>query len=241
MSSNRLPGKVLREVCAVPMIVMQVRRLARCQKLDRLVVATSLHESDDILFETCQQYDIECIRGPLDDVLSRFEAVVKEIPTDHIVRLTGDCPLIDPEIVDQLIQQHLEADVDYTSNALDRTYPKGLDCEVFRVDALNRLVGEDLTDFDREHVTYRMYQPDSGYTVSKMKQEDCQEFMRWTVDYPEDFLFVEKVYEELYPENPDFSSKDILALLKRKPQLCLINADHLSKEQSVFLRQYFNI
>ncbi len=231
LSSRRLPGKVLRPILGRPMIVQQIERLRRCRFLDGLVVATSNDQSDDTIAATCADEDLPCVRGPLNNVLARFCKVVEQYRPDHVVRLTADCPLADWDVIDALIQRHLDTDADYSTNALQRTFPKGLDCEVIRADVLRRINEETRSPFDREHVTPFVYRDASGYSISHLTQDRDTSFLRWTVDLPSDFTFATKIYEHLYPDNSSFTSADVLDLLQRQPELRFVNADGMTEQE----------
>lgn len=213
MSSSRLPGKVLRPLLGQPMILRQIERLRRCRRLDRIVVATGDHPSDDILAETLAGTGLEVVRGPLEDVLGRFLKVIETLGlTGDMVRLTADCPLADPDVIDACIDLRREGGFDYASNGQVRTWPRGLDVEAFTVEALQRAGAEAVSDYDREHVTPWLYRPGSPFRRGDLVQARDDSALRWTVDLPEDFAFVERVYAALYPKTPAFTSSDILAL-----------------------------
>jgi spore coat polysaccharide biosynthesis protein SpsF len=213
MSSSRLPGKVLRPLLGQPMILRQIERLRRCRRLDRIVVATSDHPSDDILAATLAGAGLDLVRGPLEDVLGRFLKVIETLGlTGDMVRLTADCPLADPDVIDACIDLRREGGFDYASNGQVRTWPRGLDVEAFTVEALQRAGAEAVSDYDREHVTPWLYRPGSPFRRGDLVQARDDSALRWTVDLPEDFAFVERVYAALYPKTPAFTSADILAL-----------------------------
>ncbi len=213
MSSSRLPGKVLRPLLGQPMILRQIERLRRCRRLDRIVVATGDHPSDDILAATLAGAGLDLVRGPLEDVLGRFLKVIETLGlTGDMVRLTADCPLADPDVIDACIDLRREGGFDYASNGQVRTWPRGLDVEAFTVEALQRAGAEAVSDYDREHVTPWLYRPGSPFRRGDLVQARDDSALRWTVDLPEDFAFVERVYAALYPKTPAFTSADILAL-----------------------------
>ncbi len=213
MSSNRLPGKVLRPILGAPMIERQLERLRRCETLDRLIIATSDEASDDVLEDALKPFDVEVFRGPLADVLGRFVKAIGALGLEgQMVRLTADCPLADPGVIDEAVRLHARLGVDYLSNGRKRTYPRGLDVEVFDTAALLQ-AGREATDpYDREHVTPYLYRYPGLFTQGYLEQDINESALRWTVDTPEDFAFVERVYEALYPANPAFTSADIRAL-----------------------------
>lgn len=219
LSSTRLPGKVLEPVLGEPMIVRQLERLARSERIDRLVVATSIDTSDDPLEAELVARGVEVRRGPLHDVVGRFAGVVAELAPQHIVRLTADCPLADPAVIDLLIESHLASGADYTSNTIERTYPDGLDAEIVSAPAWDRLLALPLTESEREHVTLGLYSRPDDFVLGSVRQEVDRSELRWTVDLPDDLAFVREVYERLYHGNPGFGQDDILALLAEHPEL----------------------
>lgn len=226
MSSTRLPGKVLKTVLGKPMVVRQLERISKSNRIDKIVVATSSEVSDDPLAEAVAAAGFEVFRGSLDDVLSRFQTLRTELNPTHIVRLTADCPLTDPEVIDAIIEQHLETGVDYTSNVIDRSFPRGLDAEVFTVAALDRLSTLALSEEEHEHVTLGFYKRQGEFTLTNYAGNVDNSHLRWTVDNPEDYDFALWVYGELYPNKPDFKSADILELLEEHPDRILIEDGH---------------
>jgi spore coat polysaccharide biosynthesis protein SpsF len=224
VSSTRLPGKVLKPLLGEPMLIRQIERVRRCRLIDKLVVATSVDSSDDALIEVLSQTGIACFRGSLDDVLERFYQAAKPSQPEHVVRLTGDCPLADPVLIDEAINAHLSCGVDYTSTALNPSYPDGLDVEVIRFAALERTWREAGLPSEREHVTPYIYHHPELFRLKSVEQAENMSCLRWTVDEPADFVFVERVYAELYPINPAFAMNDVLALLEKQPELLGINA-----------------
>ncbi len=223
-SSSRLPNKVLRPIMGKPMLQLQIERLRRSRKIDKLVVATSDQPSDDPLALLCEDQAILCYRGSLDDVLDRFYQAHRLYQADHIIRLTGDCPLADPEVIDLVIAEHVNSKADYTSNTLEPSYPDGLDVEVFKSEALERAWAEAQLCSEREHVTPYIIKNSDLFMHHKVQNPTDLSGLRWTVDNPEDFDFVTKVYESLYPNNVNFDMQDVLDLLGSKPELVTINA-----------------
>ena len=213
MSSSRLPGKVMRPILGQPMIALQIERVRRSKRLAEVVVATSVDASDDPLAEFLPSLGVRVVRGPLDDVLGRFIAVIETLNlTGDLVRLTADCPLADPEVIDACIDLRREGRFDYASNGRLRTYPRGLDVEVFRIEALQQAARETEAPYDREHVTPWFYRAGSPFSQGQLVQATDESHLRWTVDLPADFEFVRRVYEALYPTNPAFTSDDVRAL-----------------------------
>ena len=213
MSSTRLPGKVMKPLAGRPMIERQLERLRRCETLDRIVVATSDDPSDDVLATHLQSIGVPVFRGSLTDVLARYLGAAHAFGIQgQMVRLTADCPLADPGVIDDCVRLQRELGVDYVSNGRRRTYPHGLDVEVFELDALE-IAGREATDpYDREHVTPFIYRHPERFSLGELVQARDESHLRWTVDTPEDFDFVGRVYAALYPGKPDFTSDDVRAL-----------------------------
>jgi spore coat polysaccharide biosynthesis protein SpsF len=228
LSSTRLPGKVLKEIMGYPMLVLQIERLRRVSLFDKLIVATSTDPSDNPLAEFCRNIKIECFRGDLSNVLARFYNAASQYEADTIVRLTGDCPLTDPAVIDGGIKYFQQNDFDYISNTLERTCPIGLDFEVFIYSALKTAYNEAELPSEKEHVTSYIYNHPGIFKIGQYKNNIDLSHLRWTVDEPSDFEFVRQVYEALYPIKPDFTTNDILLLLEKRPELNKINAgiDH---------------
>lgn len=218
MSSTRLPGKVMRPLAGEPMIGRQIERLRRAASLDRLVVATSTGGEDDALAVYCEGLGAPVFRGALDDVLGRFAAAVERFgPADAVVRLTADCPLADPDVVDEVVRTHLADGADYTSNVLpNRTFPKGLDVEAVRTASLMAAAREAADPYEREHVTPFLYRRPERFRIASVERSPSLAHLWWTVDTPEDYAFVSKVYDALYAANPTFTSEDVLRLTSER-------------------------
>jgi spore coat polysaccharide biosynthesis protein SpsF len=230
MSSSRLPGKVLRPIGGKPMLHLQIERVLRCRTIDRLVVATSVQSDDDPIVSACARVGVDCKRGPLNDVLERFRVVAQAYGPDHVVRLTADCPLADRQVIDDLIALHLAGGYDYTTNALRRTFPYGLDCEIMTRDTLARAASQASSAYEREHVTPFLYRANSGFRLGNLTCPLDLSFLRWTVDTLEDFRFVEAVYGVLYASKPDFAMNDVIQLQFERPPLRSMNAGGQSSE-----------
>ena len=216
MSSTRLPGKVFRPLKGVPMMMHQIARIRRMRNLSDVVVATSVEPSDDELADFLAAAGVSVFRGPLDDVAARFLGALAQHPSDIAVRLTADCPLIDPAVVDAAIDLHVETGADYTSNVIARTFPRGLDCEVFNPDVLAELYNQGLSDYEKEHVTVGIYSRPDSFHLENLAGPTNRSDLRWTVDTPEDFEFAEWVYEQF--DNDEFTSADIYELLAAHPE-----------------------
>jgi spore coat polysaccharide biosynthesis protein SpsF len=223
MSSSRLPGKVLKLILGEPMLLRQVERIMRARHVDALVIATSNDPSDDAIEEICFNKGLRCFRGSLDDVLDRFYYAAASISTEHVVRLTGDCPLADPQLIDKVISFHLQGGHDYTSNTIEPTYPDGLDVEVLRFSCLKEAWEEASLPSQREHVTPFIYQQPLRYKIGNHKNKVDLSSLRWTVDEPLDFELITQIYEALYPINPEFTTNDILSFLDQHSELKTLN------------------
>lgn len=213
MSSTRLPGKVMKLLAGRPMVERQIERLRRCSTLDRLIVATSDDASDDPLAAHLTQIGVDVFRGSLHDVLARYVGATRAFRVaGKVVRLTADCPLADPELIDACVRLQDRLGADYVTNGQRRSYPRGLDVEVFNLQAL-LTAGREATDpYDREHVTPFLYRNPQRFSQGELVQDRDDSALRWTVDTPEDFAFVEQVYAALYPVKPAFTSDDVRAL-----------------------------
>jgi spore coat polysaccharide biosynthesis protein SpsF (cytidylyltransferase family) len=240
MSSTRLPGKVMQPLLGRPMIARQLERLARCGRVDRFVIATSVEPSDDVIAEQCAALGIDCRRGPLSDVLGRFMIAAEPYLPDHVVRLTADCPLVDWEVVDDLVALHVDGGYDFSTNAIHRTYQHGLDCEIASYDTLKAAATEAKDPYDREHVMPFIYAPNQRFRIGHLVRSDEDlSFMRWTVDHPDDYALIKAIYEELYPNNPAFTSRDVVALLGSRRDLRFLNASVQDAAAAQRSRQYW--
>lgn len=222
-ASSRLPGKVLVDLEGAPMLWRQIERIRRAKLIDQLTVATSDDPSDDDLAVMLRQRDVAVYRGSLDDVLSRFAGAAAQQPSQHVVRLTGDCPLADPDVIDATIAHHLVSGGDITANAVEPTFPDGLDVEVLRSPILIDAANEAAAKFEREHVTQFFYRRPERFRVIHYKQSRDLSGLRWTVDEPSDLAFVRRVYARLYRSQPDFGMQDVLDLIAREPEIAAMN------------------
>jgi spore coat polysaccharide biosynthesis protein SpsF len=225
INSTRLPGKVLKEVLNKPLLTYQLERLLNSRQLTDIVVATTTHPADDQIVELCHQLHIPTFRGSEHDVLSRYHEAAIASQADIIVRLTSDCPVLDPAVVDQIVAQYLNAQgrYDYISNTMVRTYPRGMDTEVFSAAALHTAFEEAAHPDEREHVTPFLYHHPERYGLATSVYAKDESHHRWTVDTQEDFQLISRIIEALYPHNPDFTLEHILELLQQYPAWQEIN------------------
>ena len=225
MSSTRLPGKVLRPILGRPMLGWQIDRIKRSRTVDRLVVATSLEASDDAIQGFCDANGVSCYRGALHDVLARFHGAVEAFgPAEHVIRLTGDCPLIDWTIIDAAVDLQKREGSDIAGNGINRTFPDGLDVEVVSFSALDRAHREATEPGHREHVTQYIYRNPEKFRLAHLTQTPDLGLLRWTVDTPADFEMVEKVFAGLAALNNNFLQQDVLGYLDQHPEIVAINA-----------------
>lgn len=226
MTSTRLPGKVLKTVMGKPLLEYQIERLRRVKSADEIIIATTTNDTDLPLVQLCECLRIPYFRGSEEDVLSRYYGAASEHNLDIIVRVTSDCPLIDPLVIDKVIGFYLEhrSRYDYISNSLKRSYPRGMDTEVFSFVVLEEAYLEAQAQPAREHVTPFLYQHPERYRLGNVALEKDESVQRWTVDTREDFELIRRILEALYPVNPEFTLEDILALLLKYPEWLGINA-----------------
>lgn len=222
-SSRRLPGKVLKPILGKPMLEWQIARIRRAKTIETLVVATSERKEDDPIEALSKQLGIACFRGSLNDVLDRYYQCATSYSAEHVVRLTGDCPLSDPEVIDQVVNYHMNGNYDYTSNALEPTWPHGLDVEAVRFKSLAEAHAEARLPSEREHVTLFLYKNPDRYRIGSITRKTDLSDFRVTVDEPEDFEVVTQIYGHLYPKNPDFTLEDIVTFLRGNPRLRNLN------------------
>lgn len=215
MSSSRLPGKVLLDLNGEPTILRIVDRLKKARTIDEIIVATSLDVLDDPLFELLCDKKIECFRGDLEDVLSRFIGVLTNSDAEVVIRITADCPLVMSKLVDQMVNEFLESELDYLSNTIVPTFPDGLDVEIFTKEALLKLKSLDLSSQEREHVTLGIRNRPEQFSIKNFVSATDLSNLRWTVDYDEDFVFVREVYAHFEKREADFEYEEVLQLLEK--------------------------
>ncbi|NOV00466.1 cytidylyltransferase domain-containing protein [Paenibacillus planticolens] len=223
MGSTRLPGKVLRLLGNKTILSHVVERISMCKLVDCIIIATTTLPEDDLIVDEAKRLGVFYYRGDEYDVLSRYYEASEYFHVDSIVRVTSDCPFIDPDIVDTLIQKFHEKNVDYASNFMNRTFPRGLDAEIFTIAALRKTYKEAVHPEHREHVTPYLYQhPEMFSTYSYFSDKD-HSFHRWTLDTIEDWKLISTVYERLNGISRWFGLKDILNVFQEDPSLVFIN------------------
>lgn len=228
IGSTRLPGKVLKKICGKSVLEHGIDRLKRVNNIDKIVIATTILERDNVIVKEAERLKVPYYRGAEENVLSRYYYGAKENNADIIVRITSDCPLIDSELTEKIINYYLENNLqyDYVSNTIDRTYPRGLDTEVFSFKALERAFNEATSKRDKEHVTPYIWDNPNLFRIAQYKNDVNYSNLRWTVDTPEDFELIKKIYELLYKKgNTYFKFNDVLNLYNIYPELIEINKD----------------
>ncbi len=230
VSSSRLPGKVMLPILDRPMLARQIERLKRVRGFDTLVVATSTQPEDDAIAQLATAQGAHCFRGSLDDVLDRFYKAARKYQPAIVVRLTGDCPLIDPAVIDSCIEFFHAGSFDYATNAVQPTFPDGLDVEVMRFNCLEQAWLQAKLPSEREHVTPYIYTRPESFRIGHYRGQKDLSACRWTVDDSDDLEFVRAVYAELYGAKPSFAMHDVMALLERRPELAKINAGRVRNE-----------
>lgn len=233
MASSRLPGKVLADLGGQPVLAWVVGRARRAEGIDQVVVATSVAAEDAIIEAFCREREYPCTRGELHDVLDRYVRTAHEFDAEVVVRLTGDCPFIDPEMLSENLSTFLSADppLDFAANRLpgDRTIPIGLDAEFCTIQALETAWREAQEPHQREHVMPFFYEQPERFKILHIKHQPDYGDFRWTVDTPEDLQLLREVVAHF--EDDQFSWKDVLALVEGHPELMQINANITHKSQ----------
>lgn len=231
MGSTRLPNKPLIKIMDKPLLWHLLERVKRAKFIDKIVIATTFNPRDKSILNFAKKYGIKAFRGNENDVLDRFYQVAKKIKTDTIVRVTSDCPLISPDVIDKVVSEYLKGRYDYVANTLIYTYPDGCDVEVFSFEALKKAWRESKDPVEREHVT--PYIRNSGkFKVKNVESEipvDSREY-KWSVDRIEDLEFVKEVYKRLYREGEIFSMEEVIELLKNHPEIKKINSGVIINE-----------
>ena len=225
MGSTRLPGKILLPIVqGKGALELMLERVSKAKSLSKIVVATTNSPEDDQLVDLCDRLRFSSFRGEEEDVLDRYFMTASHFgPRSSIVRLTGDCPLHDSEVIDKVVEEFEYSGVDYCSNLDPPTYPDGLDTEVFSFSALEKSWKEAILKSDREHVT--LYIRNHKELFSRKNVEHPVNFSshRWTLDEESDYRFLKKIYQELYISKPGFKMADVLAYLREYPSIAEIN------------------
>ncbi len=227
MSSSRLPGKVLLDICGKPMLERVLDRVSLARQIDHVLVATTADPSDDSLVMWCERHGVDCFRGSMQDVLDRYYQAALLHKPQFITRITADCPVIDPGLIDETIQACREDGVDFSATRLPppfhRTYPIGLDVEVSTFSALERAWREASNPAEREHVFPYLYDQPGRFNLKILNHDPDFGGLRWTVDTAEDLELIQKIYSHFLPRE-DFRWEEVLELVESHPELTSINA-----------------
>ncbi|MDG4544500.1 MAG: glycosyltransferase family protein [Rickettsiales bacterium] len=223
MSSTRLPGKVLLALCDNTVLGHVVKRVSTCPLIDKVVVATTELGVDDAIVAECKRIGVDYSRESSDDVLSRYYDAAKKFNAKNIIRVTSDCPVISGGLLTKMIAEYLDKKPDYLSNTIERTFPRGLDIEIFGFETLEKTYKNAAKDYEKEHVTPYVYQNEHEFDILHYKDKRDNSIYRWTLDTPEDLDLIERIYSYLYAENNNFEYEDILRLFKKHPELININ------------------
>jgi spore coat polysaccharide biosynthesis protein SpsF len=246
-SSTRLPGKVFLPLAGKPLLVRMVERVLMAKLPSVVVVATSTEPDDDAIVQLCNKHSIEVIRGSLNDLLERHYVAGKHYNAEYVVKIPSDCPLIDPTIIDKVLQYTLDNkdSFDFVSNLHPATYPDGNDVEVMPMNMVELAVLEATKQLEREHTTPFFWDNPTRFRIGSVVWEKGLDYSlshRFTIDYKEDYDFINQVYNHLYEQNPMFSLDDILQLLEEHPEIYEINSrycgvnwyrNHLDELQTV--------
>jgi spore coat polysaccharide biosynthesis protein SpsF len=228
MGSKRLPGKALMDLGGETALARVVGRLRSATSIGQVIVATSTSPSDDRILQECDRFGVECFRGSELDVLDRYYGAANAYRADTIARITADCPLIDPALVDETMCVFQEQQADYASNSLRCTYPRGLDVEVFTFAALNLAWQNGLKPYEREHVTPYFYEHPELFRLASVVGTADYSHYRWTLDTAEDLKVLRTIYERFEGDNT-FTWRDVIALMEREPQLAELNCNVVQK------------
>jgi spore coat polysaccharide biosynthesis protein SpsF len=229
MTSTRLPGKILKNICGKPMLELQVERLRQIHSAPEIWIATTTNKEDEPTVELAKKLRIPFFRGSEHDVLSRYYECAKTAKATWVMRVTADCPLIDPDVLEEILKLFTQAPDHYVQNVVERTYPRGLDAEVFAFEALEDAYKNALSPTDREHVTPYIRKKYPAKTLCYASSNLAQH--RWTVDTPEDFELIRRIFEAIYPTNSKFRLKDVLQILARHPEWSELNAGVTQKTE----------
>jgi len=225
MGSSRLPGKVMLDLCGHSVLWHVVERVRRCPAVERVVVATTRLPRDDLIASEAQIAGADLWRGSEDDVLTRYYEAACAFSARHVLRITSDCPLLDPQVVSAMLRAYqAQPALDYMSNVIVRRFPQGLDAEVMRMEALEAAFREAREAYQREHVTPYIYEHPERFKLGSYAGEVDLSHLRWTLDTPEDRQLIEAIYRALFPRNRQFTTTDVLSLLQDWPELVSINS-----------------
>jgi len=232
--STRLPEKILKKIKDKTVLEHDIDRLLESTMIDNLVIATTTKEKDNRIVEIAQNYSVGFYRGSEDNVLSRYYYAAKEYNAEIIIRVTSDCPIIDPHIIDNMVNEFIalkrDQNLDYLSNKIKMTFPRGLDVEVFTFDVLKKTFLEANQKFEKEHVTPYIYLNPDKFKIKNYENDTDYSMYRWTLDTEEDFILIKKIYDNLYDKGKIFLFKDVLRYIEKNPKISKIN-EHIKQKK----------
>lgn len=245
LSSSRLPGKILLPGYNKPLLFHLIERLKRSKLIDKVIIATSKNPLDDIIFNLCLSRKVDVFRGSMNDLLDRYYKCAKTFKANHIVRITSDCPLMDPKIIDLMLKKyHSIKKIDYMSNVHPPSYPDGFDIEIFSFGALEKAYKLSKKNYEREHVTPYIWDNPKKFKIfnySNLRNNKLYNKFRLTLDYKEDFFVIWNIFKNLYPKNKYFKFKEIINFLLKNPKILKNNylikvnwyRDHYTKLKTI--------
>src|SRR3989344_470768 len=233
--STRLPRKILKKVLGKAMLEHMAERVKRAKTIDKIVIATTVWPEDKEIADLAKKLGLNWYRGSENDLLDRYYQTAKKFDIDTIVRISSDCPLVDPAIIDKAVRFYLknEKNCDYISNTDPATYPDGMDIEIFSFKALEETWQKAELLSEREHMTQYIRNHPEKFRKRNVGNKKDFSRLRLTLDNPEDFILIKKIFTALYPKNKNFNLNDILKFLEENPKLVLINA-HLERNEGLF-------
>jgi len=232
MASTRLPGKVMLPVLGKSLLALMTERLKQVRYPASIVIATSTNADDDVIECEAENLQLPCYRGSLDNLLDRHYRAAKEAGARYVLKIPSDCPLIDARIIDHVLDQFFmpDSNYDFVSNLHPATYPDGNDVEVMTIDCLERAWTDAKKPLELEHTTPYIWENPELFRIGNVTWETGLDYSmshRFTIDYREDYEFIKRVFEKLYPQNPAFTCEDIINLLNREPEIQKLNADYI--------------
>lgn len=232
MTSTRLPGKILMPCVGKPMLELLVERVKQSKYIEDIMIATTTNNTDDMTVDCAKRLGIGYYRGSEEDVVGRVTEAMTEAKADIVVQLTGDCPLLDWNVIDQLIRLYMFNNFDYVSNTLIRSYPRGLDVQITSLKVLQESlhIARDLPQ--HEHVYLSVYENPDKFKLFNLiaSSELCRPDLRWTLDTQDDFNFIDAIYNHFYKKNPAFTSREIISYLEKYPEIVELNRDVQQKK-----------
>jgi len=234
VSSSRLPGKVLLRICEKTILEIMIERVKRSQTIDKIIIATSINSNNDIIEKICNKLKIECFRGPEENLLTRYKMACDQIKPKIIVKMGADSPLVDPLVIDKVVNVFLNGKHDYVSNyGIPKTYPEGCTLDVYSAKTLNEAFQGAKKPSEIEHISPYMWNRPEKYNFFRVDYKKDLSNYRLSLDYYEDFIVIKSIFEALYVKNPHFSLEDIISWLDLHPNIKEINS-HISQSEGIF-------